>query len=226
MKTKMDRFFEGMITKETDHEIILNVDGLDLMLPKSEVKSVKRGPVSKKQVESTKNVTAKPSQASKDETSTQSAIPLDKLERPVIVFDQRSWKLGYQNAANNQVIAEFVVDGQTVQNWTELVTAQLFLGLRSEPRYYVQYVKEKTAAACPDAQWNTIQESPYDVMYEWSVRNCSKAPDQSEIARVILGADGLHVLHYAIKAKEMSAENRQKWIECLKASQIVKPQAS
>ncbi len=215
---------EGMITKENDQQITINVDGMELTMAKSDVKSIKRGPVFKKPKPRPAVTEAKKTLPPKMEEVSSPKIDLSQLERPVIVFDKRQWKLGYQDSRANQVIAEFVLEGETVQNWTELVTAQLFIGLRSEPRYYVEYVKKETARTCPGAKFEILREAPYDVTYAWSIRGCAAAADQAEVARVVLGLDGTHVLHYAVKTGEWPAAERQKWQECLEASQFVKPQ--
>ncbi len=231
IENKTGQLLEGKITSETADGITIDVDGMELTLKRGEIQSIRRGPVAKKINPLRKAPETKPENAAASASDPKAAnvkpgIDISKLERPVIVFDERNWKIGYQDVRNSQVIAEFVVDGENVNHWTELVTAQLFIGLRSEPRYYVEYVKQKVLATCPSTQWQLLNQTPYDVMYAWSVKGCASAPDQSEIARVILGVDGMHVLHYAVKEAEMSAENRQKWIGCLQASQIVKPQAS
>jgi hypothetical protein len=227
IENKTGQRLEGTITFENDKQITVEVEGMELTLPKSDVRSIRRGPVAvrtKPRVAEPPATEAAQEPAAAPATPVPATIDVTKLERPVIVFDERQWKLGYQDARNSQVIAEFVLDGESVKDWNELVTAQLFIGLRTEPRYYVQYVKEKTAQVCPGAKWQTLKETPVDVLYEWSVKDCTGTPDQSEIARAVLGADGLHVLHYAVKSGEMSAQSRQKWTQCLLASQIVKPQ--
>jgi hypothetical protein len=222
---------EGTITKESGTDITLDVDGLELTLKRAEIKAIRKGPVPKKkkepvtlpeEVKDDKAVTGAPGLPAP--AGAEEAIDLNKFERPVIVFDKRDWKLVSQNVKNQVVLAQFLPDGDTLQDWSELVTAQLYIGLRTEPRYYVQYVKEKTAATCPGVKWQVLRETPYDVTYEWSVKSCSNIPDQSEIARVILGTDGLHILRYSMKIGEMPADNREKWIGCLEASQIVKPE--
>ena len=230
--SKTGQSLEGVITRENGDEVALDVDGMELTLKRAEIRTIRRGPAPKKKQLPAKVLEAAvesgaalPAGTAPEAPAGNAPVDISKLERPVIVFDQRDWKLDYQDVRNNQVIAEFVLPGQSVKDWTELVTAQLFVGLRTEPRYFVKYVKEKTAKTCAGTKWQVVRETPYDITYEWSVKNCSNVPDQSEIARVVLGADGLHVLHYAIKMGEMPADNREKWIGCLEASQIVKPQA-
>ena len=112
-----------------------------------------------------------------------------------------------------------------MQNWNEMVTAQLWIGLRSEPKYWVEYVKKSTGEQCPNRQFNMFAETPEDALYEWSVTGCGDIPAQSELARVHLGLDGLHVLHYAIKQSPMPEEKRQLWAQNLQNTQFVKPQA-
>jgi histidinol-phosphate aminotransferase len=219
---KNGQAIEGVIVSETEAEVTIAVEGMDLPVPRADITSITRGKVQKK---AKKVVPAKPAPAPAPQASApaRQGIDIARLEKPVLVFDDRKWKLDFQDARNSQVIAEFVLEGESVKDWSELVTAQLFIGLRSDPRYFVDYVKKQTASRCANTEWRTLRESPQDILYEWNVKDCEGVPDQSEIARVYLGADGLHVLHYAVKLGEMPEENHAKWIQNLEAVQFVKP---
>ena len=226
IENKTGQRLEGLITKETDQQVSIEVDGMELTLARSDVKSVVRGPVQKKKrpviVLPAETKTAPP--AAPVPPPAAQGQDLSGLEKPIIVFDDRKWILANQDMRNNIVTAQFVLDGESASKWTEMVWAQLYVGLRTEPKFYVQYVREEAAKQCPGGRWETIKETPYDVTYFRSINGCANVPDQSEIARIILGVDGLHILHYAMKMGDMPVENQQKWIQCLEASQLVKPQ--
>ena len=234
--SKSGQTLEGTITRENENEVALDVDGMELTLKRAEIESIRRAALPKKKrippkvleaavEKSASTAPAEPAGPANEAPPPGTGPDLSKLERPVIVFDKRDWKRVTQEVKNNIVVAQFLPDGERLQDWNELVTAQLYIGLRTEPRYYAKYVQETAVATCPGTQWQIVRETPYDVMYEWGVKGCDKAPDQSRIGRVILGTDGLHILEYAIKLGEMPADDREKWIGCLEASQIVKPQA-
>ena len=147
----------------------------------------------------------------------------EALEKPELHFDRRNWELGYQASQGNQYLAEFVLKGETVENWSELVSAQLFVGVQDEVSLgdFMAKTKEIIFQSCPDVAWNVIHQGDQDLMYEWKIASCPKMQDQHEIARMIKSKEGLHILHYAIKKPEMTPEKREEWIALLNAAQII-----
>ena len=86
---------------------------------------------------------------------------------------------------------------------------------------YAEKMKGYMEQSCPTSKWNYIQRDDQSVMYIWSVQKCGIGPDQTEIARVIRGKDGIHALHYAIKTAEIPEERRDQWIQLLRESRIL-----
>ncbi len=146
------------------------------------------------------------------------------LERPELHFDKRKWKQGFQANQSNQRLVEYVLEGETVENWSELVTAQLLLGVQ-EKSTLDEYLKfsEKVlrGSAKGNVEWKVIRRGPKEVLYEWKLTNDPKIPDQHEIARVIVGREGFHVLHYAAKTSKLPDDKRQEWIRLLSAARIL-----
>ncbi len=225
VENKNGQVLEGMIQSENDKEVILQTDGMDISILKSEIKNITRGKMAPKPKpkEPPAPVSSAPVPFQGQKPSKEEPIDLSKLERPIIVFDERTWKLAVQDVKNNRVVAYFVLEGQSVQKWSELVTAELYIGLRTDPKYFVEYVHNEAMKKCPKTEWKVLKDEPHDILYEWSIKDCAGVPDQSEIVRVFFGYDGLHVLHYAIKLGEIPEARHQGWIEGLKNSQFVKP---
>lgn len=50
------------------------------------------------------------------------------------VFDKRQWVLGWSknNKTSKDIFEEYVLRGETVDNWSELVTIQFFNGLNTK----------------------------------------------------------------------------------------------
>ncbi len=42
----------------------------------------------------------------------------------------KGYKIDYEKKAGNQIMTEMVPQGETVKNWTEMVTVQIFLNMR------------------------------------------------------------------------------------------------
>lgn len=138
--------------------------------------------------------------------------------KAVPVFDGRNWKLGWSQNQGSAVFEEYVLDGESVENWTELVTIQFMPGLneKTNPDIFEAANRRDLSAVCPDIRWNSISQGE-DRMWEWSIQGCQGQPDQSEIARLVRTGEGYHMFHYAIKKSPMPADKREVWIENLKA---------
>lgn len=149
--------------------------------------------------------------------------PVSAFERPEIRFDSRTWKVGHQASSKNQIMVEFVLDSETVENWTELVTTQLISGLDTKTTIadYIAGTKQSIENRCPSLKWNTIRTRETDAIYEWSVSSCKGVPDQSEIARVFKGVEGIHIVHYAVRKSAMSPLKREEWIGLLEKARLL-----
>ena len=135
------------------------------------------------------------------------------------VFDGRSWKLGWSKNQDGAVYEEYVLDGESVEAWSELVTVQFFPGLQknTSPDIYEASVKTDLTSVCPSIQWESIYQTKDERMWKWSIKGCPGQEDQSEIARLMRTSDGIHLWHYAIKQAPLPPDKEKTWVEKLKA---------
>jgi hypothetical protein len=151
-------------------------------------------------------------------------LPAFALERPELHFDQRTWIVGYQGRGPGQVLVEFVPEGQKIDAWTELVSAQFLIGKQKEMTVpqYVESAKKVVMDKCPAARWREIRTGEEDALYEWSVDACKGVDDQSQLTRVMRGTEGLHVLYYAIKRSPLPVEKRDEWSRLLGETKLLR----
>lgn len=140
-------------------------------------------------------------------------------ERPQLTFDGRVWSIGYQAKNYQCSIIEYVLDKETVNNWTELVTVQAFPGLQNNTtlQSFMMKTRENLKSQCPDLNWKVLSKKENDAIYEWSIKNCPTDEDQHEIARIISGEYGIYVIHYVTKKMPISTKVRKKWIGLLRS---------
>lgn len=140
------------------------------------------------------------------------------------VFDERSWKLGWSQNKDGGVFEEYVLDGESVENWSELVSIQFFPGLEEKTNLDIFEAAQKRNAAlvCPSIKWEPIYQAEDERIWKWSITECPGQPDQSEIARLKRTDEGFHVWHYAIKKSPIPLEKEEIWLEKLKAFKVVK----
>lgn len=120
----------------------------------------------------------------------------------VVPLDDRGWSVGHSVSANDQSILEFVLPGESVDSWTELLTVQSFFGAqdRFTPEQMMRKQEKATKKSCPGATWEVIRTSDTDAMFEWGTRNCMGWDDQLEISRYIRGEEALHVVRYTARS--------------------------
>ena len=130
-------------------------------------------------------------------------------------FDGRIWTVGHQDRNDIRVLTEWVLPDQTVENWRELVTSQIFL--KPVPiAALTERLRQNLAQGCPSLVWSIIKQDATTIVYEWRDSGCGGSEAQHELGRVTVEGQGLYRLAYAVKTKTpLSAEQRQTWLNIL-----------
>ena len=154
IRLKNGSALDGRVVRESDKAITFEIDGGEIDFNRSEILRIDKN--SKIDEPPAKNVV--PPKENPPSASS-SGRDLSKLEKPELHFDNRQWKLGFQNANNRGVIAEFVLEGETVETWSELVTAQLLFvdPVSFDIVAYAEKMKDYMEKSCPSSKWNYIQ---------------------------------------------------------------------
>ena len=120
-------------------------------------------------------------------------------------------------------ILELVPKGQTIDNWTELLTKQNFdkKSLDPSPEDFMSKLKALRQQRCKNVVWKVLQKTSSSILYEWRMANCPPHPDQHEIARIIDGKWNRFRIAYTAKVKEISPDERKKWIDIFSAAEVV-----
>ena len=148
---------------------------------------------------------------------------LDNPERWDFSFDSRTWELGSHAKGEAMALREYVLKGQSIDNWSELVSSNW--GFSNEVS--VQQIQEKVIASlkedCDSFEMFIIKSSSDDLIYEWKHdQPCKGWPAQHEIRR-IKSVDGhLAMLSYAIKTKKIDEALRSEWVKRISAATIKK----
>lgn len=136
----------------------------------------------------------------------------DKLEIPT---DGRTWNEAVRNEGATKGSVEYVLPDEKVDNWSELVTINYFLGLEGEDLItrFISFTKDGLYKQCADVKWEELEKKQDSVVYTWTAQNCKGWSDQTEVARAVKSAQGLYVLHYASKKVPMPADKRAVWVK-------------
>lgn len=157
--------------------------------------------------------------------------PAASAERPDIEFLLfPAWVLGDQaTMPNGATIEEYMPFGQTVLDWTEMFTWQYFPEWPGQPtpRAIMDDLKRIRMAQNPKTEWKIITQTKDAIIYEWKFRESQHNKyktgigDHYEIARIVAGAGGIYIFHYATKNADISLHDRRNWARALRKIDII-----
>jgi hypothetical protein len=134
------------------------------------------------------------------------------------------YKVGYRVERGNMVMNEMVPAGQTVENWTEMVTVQIFHGVKAPPEKFRDTLRKNWVAACPGgsgADVTSATENGYPVLI-WLL-DCPKNPQSGkpEITwfKAIAGNDSFYLVQKAFKFEPDKAQ-LDRWMAYLKSVSV------
>lgn len=135
-------------------------------------------------------------------------IPFDK--------DGRQWKEGFQQTFPDKSIIEYVLSNESVANWSELVTVQMFSDVpdNAEAFYnrFMELLKQNVGA---NLQTKVLSKEPDSVLGEWWIKGLGQS-DQHEIVRVFKTGNDIVVAHYVVKNLDEMPKHKAIWEEILK----------
>ena len=150
-----------------------------------------------------------------------SAARADLENENLLVTAPPGYKVGSSDKKPNMLMTEFVPAKETVENWTEMVTVQVFFGLKATPQQFMDDMAKRWRAACPDAEEaHTVADAPengYPTLV-WLL-SCPKNPGtgKPEITwfKAVQGNDSFYLVQKAFKF-EPSKEQITRWMGYLR----------
>jgi len=136
------------------------------------------------------------------------------------------WNVGSEASNDVMRLTEFVKPGETVDNWTELVTIETFNKAVNIGTVEAQMdgSRRDLVARCPGSTIEAISGQAATGLYESSVMGGGKSPDEHNITRVLDGHDNRFIVQYAVRGtKTMTPDLRAEWIKNLSAVTIMGP---
>jgi hypothetical protein len=137
---------------------------------------------------------------------------------PAPRFDGRGWTVGNHQQSGSQILSEYVLPGQTVEDWKELVTTTTYLDARHAVPLasFVDRIHRSMGQGCPSLVWTVIQQDDKRATFEWHDSGCGGFPPQAEMDRLAVGDQGVYRLAYAVKTKTaLPAEKHKQWLAIL-----------
>ena len=153
-----------------------------------------------------------------------SAARPDLENENLLVTAPPGFKVGFSDEKPDMLMTEFVPSKETVEDWTEMVTVQVFFGV-STRQQFMDDMGKRWRAACPDAEEaHTVAEAPengYPTLV-WLL-SCPKnpGPGKPEITwfKAVEGNDSFYLVQKAFKF-EPSKEQITRWMGYLERSSV------
>jgi hypothetical protein len=129
------------------------------------------------------------------------------------------YNVGYTNHTAKGVITEMVPGGETVENWTEMVTVQILFGLHEGPASFRLRMEKLWASACPGAKSAAVGGglvNGYTTM-TWRMscpRNGKTGKPEITWFKAVAGNDSFYVVQKAFKF-EPDADEVARWVKYL-----------
>ena len=130
-------------------------------------------------------------------------------------FDGRGWTVGHRQSNGVQTLTDYVLPGQSVEDWRELITSHVFSPAVPLPKF-VERLRATLSNGCPSLVWNVIRKDESTLIYEWRDSGCGGWEPQHELGRIRIENGNLYRLTYAVRAKApWTPEKRTTWLEIL-----------
>jgi len=135
------------------------------------------------------------------------------------------YQIGFQDKNGQRQIVEWVPDGETVENWTEMVTVQIFYNLKVTPDAFMHDLEKHWDSSCPGSPAAhtiaNVVENGYPSLV-WLL-DCPKNPGTAkpEITwfKAVQGNDSFYVVQKAFRFAP-SKEQITRWVGYLKAAHV------
>lgn len=138
--------------------------------------------------------------------------------------DGRKWKLGY-NAKNDQIsVVEYLLDNESVECWSELVTTQSVIGVKLSLEQFFDTFIAQLKESVPGSKINArlISRGPNNLFGEWWIHDDSK-DDQHEWIQIFKEGDNIASLRYTTKNFSNLEARRKVWENILGSAKLQAP---
>jgi hypothetical protein len=147
------------------------------------------------------------------------------INENLITTAPAGYHVGFQNKGDDGLITEWVPAGQTVENWTEMVTVQVFYHLKASPEAFMSNLETRWLRGCPGSDRalpiaNAV-ENGYPTLV-WLL-SCPQNPASGKVEitwfKGVQGNDSFYVVQKAFRFAP-SKEQITRWVGYLKAVHV------
>jgi hypothetical protein len=148
----------------------------------------------------------------------------DLVNENILVAMPPGYKVDFQNKNQNEMISEMVPSNETVNNWTEMVTVQIFNNLKVTPDQFRARMQKLWSNSCAGSRFNDVGKGvengyPTLVWMQTCPRNASTGKPEITWFKALQGNDSFYVVQKAFKFKP-SEEQVAQSMQYLKSASL------
>jgi hypothetical protein len=154
------------------------------------------------------------------------ATPANAIENETLLVTMpQGYKVGFQNKTERQMISEMVPAAESVEDWTEMVTVQIFYNLRDvAPAQYRARLEKLWDESCPGSSFAKVKEELENLYptITWVQRcpgNAKTGKPEFTWMKAVRGKDSFYLVQKAYKF-EPSAEQVSLWGDFLDSVKV------
>jgi hypothetical protein len=116
------------------------------------------------------------------------------------------FKIGKQGENGPMIAAEYVPQGETVSDWTRMITVQVFRNMKKfDPNQFAEGVKRSWVSACAGSDVQKVTEGteggyPFAVWLFKCPNNPQTGKPETMFTKLVGGNDALYSVQYAYRA--------------------------
>ncbi len=139
--------------------------------------------------------------------------------------DDRDWQQGHSDGGGNRVLLEYVLPGETVQNWSELVSVQILSNASldvSAADFFesIAAAHQSNTPRCAVVRHEILDSGPTEVLFRQALSDCAPLRDEYSVRKVIRGPRTMTEVSYA-RTSEFNAADLSKWSEIVGRARIM-----
>ncbi len=131
-----------------------------------------------------------------------------------LVFDKREWLKKVDIKNSNPQIAQYFLEKESPENWTEAVTVHT---LKNAVGQFTPETIANKLTRVSKPKMNIINQSKADLMYD----GFTEEGKRYELVRVVFGKERIHTLYYASRNMKTVQDKKKEWLELLNKAKII-----
>lgn len=149
----------------------------------------------------------------------------DLQDENLLVKIPSGFMIDYESSQNNMLITEMVAENESVNDWTTLVTVQIFLGMRDiTPEQYQENMTRAWSNACANSESYPVASGnengyPFVVWQLYCPLNPSTQKVEYTYMKAIQGNDSFYLVQVAFRFEPSSDEVTQ-WVTYLREVKV------